>query len=285
MAEHHLTHRQTETLETMLRYCRPSGSATEQKFRDRFLLPLPDAHTDPYGNIIVRVGLRPSVLWSSHTDTVHAASGYQHVVVDHRRQRISLSSHGRATSSCLGADDTVGVFLMREMIKRAVPGLYIFHWAEEIGSHGARDLAIYSPETLDDIDFAIALDRRGTGDIVDHQHGRRCCSLEFVDSLATELARHGLRGYSATDGTHTDTAEYTGIVPECTNLSIGYYHAHTTREYINLHHVARLLYALTHLDQGRLTCARVLDDGSEVLGVDDEFDDFDAAMWAKLLAL
>ena len=34
-----------------------------------------------------------------------------------------------------------------------------------------------------------------------------------------------------TGGSFTDTANYTDIIPECTNLSCGYYNAHTQSEY------------------------------------------------------
>jgi hypothetical protein len=43
-------------------------------------------------------------------------------------------------SNCLGADCTTGVWLILEMIKANVPGVYVIHSDEEVGGKGARDM-------------------------------------------------------------------------------------------------------------------------------------------------
>jgi hypothetical protein len=248
-----LTSSQFATLTDMLTYCRPHGSATDLLFCAKFIAPLPGIRQDAHGNWIGDIGTNPSVLWSSHTDTVHRSPGRQTVAVTvtGNTEIIRLSRKSRHRN-CLGADDTVGVFLMREMYMAGVPGRYIFHYGEESGCIGSSDIANESPETLDGILYAIALDRAGTSDVVTSQMGDTCCSPAFVTSMIAAL---GLP-YSGASGVFTDTAEYMRIVPECTNLSVGYYHQHSSREYVDASHVGVLLSALVRLDQSTLVCER-----------------------------
>lgn len=247
-----LTSAQLSTLVHMLEYCRPYGSRTDDEFREVYIRPLPGIHEDSFGNLITKIG-ESRILWSSHTDTVHRHEGYQTVHVNRATSTIHLSKAARKYSNCLGADDTAGVFIMREMILAGIPGLYIFHYGEESGCIGSGDLAKYAPETLAGVDFAIALDRAGYNDIVASQLGQVCTSPEFVLSLKGALAPLNL---GAARGVYTDTAEYMDIVPECTNLSVGYFHQHSEREYLDYAHVARLLTALCAMDQSVLVAKR-----------------------------
>lgn len=240
-------------LRDMLTYARPMGSTTEQAFRVRYLLSLPGATLDAFGNIHVRIGDAP-VLWSCHTDTVHLREGRQTIHVD-TQGLARLSKRSRQQMSCLGADDTVGVWLCREMILRSVPGLYLFHYGEERGGLGSRDLAQHTPQILDGIQYAIALDRKGTSDVITYQ-GSRCCSDAFAQSLADGLNVSGLHYAPSSWGIYTDTAEYTGLVGECTNLSIGYEHAHTRDETCDMGFAERLLEALCALDISTLVAER-----------------------------
>lgn len=242
------------TLCNMLEYCRPAGSKTETAFREKYLHSLPGATEDAHGNIHVKIG-DTRVLWSSHTDTVHRREGRQTVTTDY--QAIGLSRRSRKHSSCLGADDTVGVFLMREMILAGVNGHYVFHYGEEIGCQGSGDLAWHAPETVWHSEIAIALDRRGTSDIVNYQMCGRCASDEFCASLSHALhVANPLITLTPARGIYTDTAEYASIIAECTNLSVGYYDEHTSKEVIDHLYVGELLTALIALDQSTLIVAR-----------------------------
>lgn len=244
------------TLLDMLTYARPMGSHTERQFRDRYLLNLPGAWVDPYHNIHVQVGVPGRVLWSCHTDTAHRTQGRQRTTVDRSGViRLAASSLGR--SSCLGADDTVGVYLMREMVLAGKAGAYVFHHGEERGCIGAGDLARDRSHWYAGFDMAIALDRAGTHDIVSHQMGQRCASPTFINSLGAELSRVDSRlTYRSAHGVYTDTAEYTHLIPECTNLSVGYEGQHGRSESVNSAHVMRLRNALITLDTDRLIVAR-----------------------------
>jgi hypothetical protein len=142
---------------------------------------------------------------------------------------------------------------MREMILANVPGLYIFHRAEEIGGLGSGYIAKHTPNALSGINHAIALDRRGCDSVITHQGYGRGCSDDFAKALAKGIG-HGF--YPDNTGIFTDTANYMDIVPECTNLSVGYDHEHTARETLNLDHLFRLRKSLIMLDVARLPVAR-----------------------------
>lgn len=235
----------TTILLDMLRYRRPHGSESERQFIERFLMPL-NPHVDPAGNLIIRIGYAP-VLWSSHTDSVHTTPGMQQITID--QGIISLAQGSK--SSCLGADDAAGVWIMHQMILNGTPGLYIFHRGEEVGGIGSSYIAKETPELLKDIQFAIALDRKGTGDIITHQFGR-CCSDIFADSLSDQLD-----GYVASDGgVFTDTANYVDIIGECTNLSVGYEYAHSSNEILDMWFASDLCSELMRLDVSRLVSSR-----------------------------
>jgi hypothetical protein len=233
----------------MLTYMRPAGSRAERTFIRRFIVPT-GARPDARGNYILRIGAAP-VAWCSHTDTVHRTGGRQLVRVG--KDRWGADIVDAPQSDCLGADDTTGVWLMLEMIRAQRPGLYIFHRAEERGCQGSRWIERHTPELLDGIDYAIAFDRRGTDSIVTHQIGWRTASDDFAWSLAEQLP-----GNMAPDptGVFTDTESYAGIVPECTNVSVGYWDQHTARECQDLAFARAMRDALLALDVDALDCAR-----------------------------
>lgn len=230
----------------MLAMRRPAWSKTERNFIFRFLRPL-DMREDEIGNLYKRIGTAP-VLWSCHTDTVHAKGG---------TQLLSLSASGIVSvadksSNCLGADCTAGVWLMVQMIRAGVPGLYVFHRAEEVGGIGSQFIAKHRPELLADILYAVAFDRRGHTAIITHQ-GARCCSEEFSASLGLAL---GMGHRSDSGGTFTDTANYTDLIGECSNLSVGYMNEHTKRETLDVLYLEKLRNALLRIDTSTLVAKR-----------------------------
>jgi hypothetical protein len=218
-----------DTLLAMLRYKRAAGSKAELSFIAKFITPL-DGWIDGYGNQWVQVGESPSILWSSHTDTVHAKGGAQRVLVDHDGFASAIGS------DCLGADCAAGVWIMREMILAGVPGLYIFHRDEESGGQGSRYIAKHYEEAFKSIDFAVAFDRKGYDSVITHQ-GYRTASDAFANSLASILGG----AYAPDDtGLFTDTANYTDIIGECSNVSVGYFKAHGPKESLDLNFVSGL---------------------------------------------
>jgi hypothetical protein len=233
-------------LAEMLRYRRPANSGTERAFINRFLLPI-GARPDNFGNLILRIGNAP-VLWSSHTDTVHRRDGLQDIVQTDKVYKLAPTM---ARSNCLGADCTTGVWIMREMAKAKVPGLYVWHRAEEIGGLGSTYIATKTPELLEGINFAVAFDRKGTSSIITHQFGR-CASETFTTSLAAHLP-----GFRADpNGIFTDTANYSHLISECTNLSIGYENAHGADETQDVAFPTKLFEHIRRLDVSKLIAAR-----------------------------
>lgn len=200
------------------------------------------------GNCIIEIGEGSKTLFSSHTDTVHRTGGPQNVMVDLEESKLITDS-----GQCLGSDDGTGIWLMLELIKAEVPGLYIFHRAEEVGGQGSAYIANHHPELLQKYDRAIAFDRKDDWSIITHQGGSRCCSDAFGYDLAAKLEmNHKLD----TGGSFTDTANYDGIIPECTNLSVGYHNAHSGRENQEIPYLIEFRDALVNLDWENLVTER-----------------------------
>lgn len=229
----------------MLTYCRPEGSPSQAKFCKKYLTPVM-GEPDKHGNYIHIIG-DSQIAFMAHHDTVHHESGKQKLFVD------PVLNQVHSDSSCLGADCTTGVWLILEMIAQNVPGVYIVHAAEEVGCLGSRALVEDNPEWLDQIQFAISFDRKGTQSIITHQMGQRTSSEQFAQSLQEAL---GLELYSDDTGSYTDSNEYAYCVSECTNLSVGYYGQHTSKEFQDLTFAETLRDALIEADWSLLVAAR-----------------------------
>ncbi len=217
----------------MLTYARPHRSSTEAAFVKRFIDPL-GVNYDSFGNAHKQIGHAP-ILWSCHTDTVHHKGGKQRIGLDDNTVHLIGGDRG----DCLGADDGAGVWLMREMILAGVSGLYVFHAGEEHGCLGSKYIATQHPYSLHGIQAAIAFDRKGTRDIITHQMGTRSCSETFAASLSAALGSK-LKYRADPTGTYTDTASYTDLIGECTNISVGYEGAHGASETLNVKHLIQL---------------------------------------------
>jgi len=171
--------------------------------------------------------------------------------------RLDSGRYLAAQHSVLGADDTVGVFLMLEMARRRVPGVYLWHAGEERGCVGSSALAASCPDWLSHVRMMIALDRHGTGDVITHQIGRETCSPAFARMLADMLNTAPSLAYApCPQGAYTDSEQYAHLIPECTNLSVGYSREHSQAESVDLFHTFRLLDALCDLDVSTLPIAR-----------------------------
>jgi hypothetical protein len=234
----------------ILSWQRGAGTKSEQQFVDLHIASIPNIEKDDYGNYHLMIGDQPNVMWSCHTDTVTRREGRQNV--KWMSKGLLGLQNGKA-GQCLGADDGGGIWLMKEMIKAGKEGYYVFHRDEECGGLGSSWLsknAFYFPDTLT---MAIAMDRAGTQDVITHQGFERCCSDEFARSLAAQLGK----GWVPDDsGVFTDTANYTSLIPECTNLSIGYEHNHGPRETLNTDHLQRLRDSLLALKVSDLVVKR-----------------------------
>jgi hypothetical protein len=198
-------------------------------------------------------------MFSAHVDTVHSYSGRQVVEYDAEMGILFKPSAKREQfGDCLGADDGAGIWLLLQMIDADVPGYYFFHYGEERGGIGSSDIAKHHQEFLAQFDRAIAFDRKGTTDVITHQGMGRCCSNKFARDLSDALNAAGSKLSMAPDngGIFTDTANYTEIIPECTNIACGYESAHTSAEFVDVEYLFKLRDALICIDWESLPTCR-----------------------------
>lgn len=252
----------TPNLRELLKYRRPARSVTERQFIARYLDVIPGMITDSYGNrLLIRDGSKTMI--SVHTDTVHRIDGIQRA--SNIKGVIGLDPREKL-SNCLGADDTAGIYAALRMIQAGVKATFIFHRDEEIGGKGSNWLATNYGKWLAGFDRCIALDRRGTTDIITHQAYGRCCSDGFADALASEL---GMSHSPSEHGIFTDSANYVGIIQECTNVSVGYEHEHSPNETLDTEYLERLIESLIAVDWDSLPTLDWIDDSYAYSYVDD----------------
>ena len=207
-----------------------------------------DIVKDVHGNFFYQVG-ESRTIFASHLDTVSKT----HTKVNHVFEGNMIKTDGTTT---LGADDKAGVTTMLWMIKHNVPGLYYFFIGEEVGCIGSGNAARSVSDFKDKYDRIISFDRRDVGSVITHQSWSRCCSDSFGDALASELNKSGLSYKKDDGGVYTDSAEFVDIIPECTNISVGYYKEHTTNESQDIVHLEKLAEACLIVDWENLPTER-----------------------------
>lgn len=233
-----------ECLEFALNLKRPYGGKGVAALAE-YLLELPRAFSDDFGNIHVSVG-QSTTMFSSHIDTVHREDGVNPYKLIQREIAGEIHDRYRAKAECLGADCAAGVALMVSMIHDKVNGYYIFHDGEEQGCLGSRQLAQEEAFFLQ-FERAIAFDRRGSKTIITHQAGIETASADFANALRFELSEQGLHFDLSDRGATTDVFHYWELIANCTNLSVGYHFAHSPKEWLEF----------KHLEKMALACAKV----------------------------
>lgn len=214
---------------------RPHKSRAVLAFTEWLQAVLPEhlrdiAFVDSVGNLHIdaRTDIAHRTLFVAHVDTVHRTEGMNKFTVT--KQQITAALPGE----CLGADDGAGVAMLMHMIWGGVPGYYVFTQGEECGGIGAKHLADKYDDLLIQFDRAIAFDRKGQDSVITHQGWGRCCSDTFAQALADALITDDTWFVPDDTGVYTDTAEFIELIPECTNISIGYEGAHSERESLDL---------------------------------------------------
>lgn len=237
------------SLVEMLRYMRPQGTSTQREFCERFLEPVfgkPDEH----GNYVTQVGFEPHICFTAHHDTVHKQEGMQKVVVTNDVVSVADSK----VSSCLGADCTTGIYIILNMIEAGIEGTYVVHAAEEVGCKGSAALVNDMPDWLMYTKAVISFDRYGDKSVITHQMGMRTASDAFAKSFADAVKMPQL--VSDDGGSYTDSNEYSLLIPECTNISVGYYGQHGVNETQDLEYLDKLMAALETADWSKLVFER-----------------------------
>ena len=130
----------------------------------------------------------------------------------------------------LGADDKAGTTILMNMISENVPGLYYFFVGEESGCIGSSALSkVWDKAGFPVINRCVSFDRRGYDSIITSQGGVTA-SNEFATELSNRLNEYGFWYKPDPTGIYTDSAEFTYVIPECTNISVGYFSEHTKTE-------------------------------------------------------
>lgn len=221
------------------------------------ILP-PDLKKDEYGNLYKLIGDgSTTVMFTSHLDTATQADG----PVKHVEDKEFIKTDG---TTILGADDKAGTVIMMYMMEKEIPGLYYFFLGEEVGCLGSKWLAKrleYDKWVEDDlyknINKVISFDRKGYKSVISYQ-STRSASDEFCDELSKRLNKLDDSFEYETDptGMYTDSARVSHIYPECTNLSVGYFHQHTKREKQNMDFLEKLAKAAIKMDWETLPVKR-----------------------------
>jgi len=201
---------------------------------------------DIHGNYYYKIGSTKTA-FTCHLDTACKTQ----VLVNHKIYKNIISTDGK---SILGADDKAGMTVLLYMIGKRIPGLYCFFIGEEVGCIGSGKAS--DDKHFLDYDRMVSFDRRGTKSIITFQSSKRCCSDEFANELATRLNRYGMSMEADDTGVYTDSAEFTHVIPECTNISVGYYREHTNLEHQDIEHLIKLCIAVTKIDWETLPTKR-----------------------------
>lgn len=160
-------------------------------------------------------------------------------------------------NSNLGADDKAGTTIMINMISEKVPGLYYFFMGEESGCVGSSNLSrvFESKKDFPTMNKCIAFDRRGYDSVITEQMGV-CSSNEFAKELASRYNEYGFWFKPDPTGVYTDSAEFTDIIAECTNISCGYFSEHTKSEKQDLEFLELLAIVSTQIEWETLPIVR-----------------------------
>src|SRR5690606_9250117 len=94
--------------------------------------------------------------------------------------------------------------------------------------------------------------------VITEQMFGRCCSDEFAKAISNSLNSCNLGFKFSPDptGIYTDSAKFMSLVPECTNISVGYYSEHTNSEKQDLDFLKRLCKGVCLVDWENLPIKR-----------------------------
>lgn len=221
-----------------------------------------DLEPDGNGNFYVSIpkadGKPSSTLFLAHLDTVARCRTDVKMEVYLQGNHVFMRSDG---ASILGADDRAGCAILAFMMTRKVPGTYYFFRDEELGRGGSiqasKDEKGLILKGKDLFKRAIQFDRYGYDSIICQQSGFRTASEPFAKHLAAAFQKNGVYRMKADlRGSYTDSYSMCGTVPECTNISVGYFKHHTKNEIQNLSFLDTLARACVKIDWDNIVTAR-----------------------------
>lgn len=208
---------------------------------------------DDHGNYYIKVG-NSKTMFCGHLDTYC----YEFRRVFHVIDGDIIKTDGTTT---LGGDDKAGITIMIKMIEAKVPGLYYFFRGEEgvtspSGTWGSKQALSSYKDFFKDYDRCIAFDRKGNNSIITQQLYTECCSDEFATKLKEELNKTGLNYDDDPTGMWSDSGVFMELIPECTNLSVGYKNEHTFNETQDIAHLKKLVDVCINIDWEKLPVKR-----------------------------
>lgn len=200
---------------------------------------------DGFGNFYIKVGENSTTMFTCHLDTASVTVK----TITHIIDGDIIKTDGE---TILGADDKAGMVVLLYMIQNNVPGLYYFFVGEERGCVGSSKVS----DNWDSFEFSqritkcISFDRRGCSSVITEQIYGPCCSDVFAQKLSEMLNQHEENFNYKPDpsGIYTDSAQFTNIIDECTNISVGYYNEHTSFERQDILHLEMLCRVVCKVD-------------------------------------
>lgn len=267
----------TRTLTGMLKSVRPANGHGEKAYIDKMLSSIRRMGYTPIidtvGNIIVNnlptTDATSMVMFASHTDSVHkqeSPDGTQELeFIDKERTFVGVApvQPQGFTPNCLGADCATGNYIMLRLLQANAKGLYCFFRQEEVGGIGSKFFRNdpQNEKYWDKLTHCISFDRKGYTSIITEQWGGQCASDAFADDLAEAIAIADVtqrleRFVADPTGSFTDSANFTDVISECTNLSVGYFNQHTASETQDLQFAEGLCDVLCRIDWTELNSYR-----------------------------
>jgi hypothetical protein len=236
-----------ETFLKLTEYTIPYGE-------EQSLLPLlpKNLTKDKFGNWYLTIG-QSKTLFTCHLDSYCV----EKVKVNHVIEGDIIKTD---KTTILGADNKAGVTVLLYLIEQNVPGTYYFFISEEpissAGWMGSGRLAS-DVKFLKQFDRAIAFDRKHYGSVITRQMAQFCCSDEFADALIEGFKKQGVELKKDPTGYYTDTGNFIGVIPECTNISVGVWNEHHENEYVDIAYVEKVAKAAAKIDWNSLPKVRM----------------------------
>jgi len=217
-------------------------------------LPMDVLKADQFGNLYTVIG-DSDTMFTSHLDTASRNKSKIRLISKMKDGDEFLSSDG---TTILGADDKAGVAILLYMMAHNIPGVYYFFLGEERGGIGSGKVAdVFDAFTfLKNIKKVVSFDRRNYYSVITEQYGVESCSDTFGESLCKELNKSGLKMNLDPTGVFTDSANFIDYVPECTNVSVGYFNEHTHEEIQNITFLEKLAKACVAVDWDKLAVTK-----------------------------
>jgi hypothetical protein len=217
---------------------------------------------DKFGNYYKIIGHSDTV-FTCHLDTASRTKDKINLIEYQKDGDTFIKTDG---STILGADDKAGCTVMLYMIANNVPGVYWFFIGEERGGIGSGQVAseYYSYSFMQGKKKMVSFDRRNYYSVITSQFGAVCCSNEFGESLCKELNKSGLKLNLDPTGVFTDSANFVDYIPECTNVSVGYFSEHQHTEIQNISYLERLAKAAVACNWDKLVVKRNVGYSEEV---------------------